>query len=110
MAKISAICAAAAALVSTLSCADVLRDPTAPINYVPKVSVPDGASKSSGGLALNAIFLNSPARAIISGNRVGVGDEVDGYKVTGIFPGRVELSRNDEKITLKMHADVLKAN
>ena len=81
--------------------AEMLRDPTQPLNYT--VSGYDAPADSNGSMKLSAVFYGSRPYAVISGKVVHVGESLGGYQVSRIYSGTVELKNGSETVTLKMH-------
>ncbi len=71
------------------------RDPTRP--YTPPVAVRAAVAKS---FVVNAIFVSSRRQiAVINGQRVAVGDVVDGATVTRIEKHEITLDANGREVT-----------
>lgn len=81
--------------------AEMLRDPTQPLNYT--VSGDVAPADSNGSLKLSAVFYGSRPYAVISGRVVHVGESLRGYQVSRIYNGAVELKNGAETVTLKMY-------
>lgn len=83
-----------------------LRDPTRPpLQRVDPASDPKARPRAP--LALTAVFFAEGHRiAIVNGERVGVGDVVQGARVIAIERGRVVLVREDTRFELELVDDV----
>lgn len=104
MVRIFALCGALLALFS-MPCGwaqDLVRDPTQPINYVPSAQS-SSSNVSYEGLKLNGIFESARPTALINGKRYHVGETVEGYKVSSIRPSQVVLTKDQEKLVLKLY-------
>ncbi len=80
--------------------AEMLRDPTQPLNHV---AVENSSTVSDGGLKLGAIFLGHRPYAVINGKAIHEGEKYDSYLVKKISSGSVELEGAGETLLLKMH-------
>lgn len=83
--------------------AEMLKDPTVPLNYSDwSVSVSEDAF-SQNGMKLSAIYVGNKPYAVISNKVVHVGDDFNGYKIAKIARGYVELENNSEKLKLTIY-------
>ncbi len=97
--------AAALLLLPAWAAADLLRDPTQPIDYAPAASTQ--TESREGGLRLTAVFTGSRPSAVIGGRRVHVGDRVQDYEVRSIAAGKVELIRGGEISVLRLYSSTI---
>ncbi len=74
--------------------AELLRDPTRP--YTPRPPV----IKSVASFSVSAVFISKDRRiAIVNGQRVTEGDQINGATVTEILPDQVLLNVHGKKVT-----------
>ncbi len=92
-----------ALLMPMCASADMLRDPTVPLSYVPADTSSSSNTSSQGNMTLGAIYISNNSYAVINGKVVRVGDDVSGYTVSKITRGYVELDGKTEKLKLTMY-------
>ena len=81
-----------------------LPDPTRPSGWQD-----DGGSAGNQGLVLQATTVSASRRiAVINGQRLAVGDLVQGAKVVEVQPFHVRLQRAGRDITLRLTAPLAK--
>lgn len=89
-------------LLSPVVQAEVLRDPTQPLE------APAGqgeASQARGLPRLQSIMLgNGPARAVLDGQSYRIGDSVNGYRLVGIDADAVLLDKGGKRLRLALFA------
>ncbi|NEZ03706.1 hypothetical protein G4Y73_05995 [Wenzhouxiangella sp. XN201] len=85
-----------------------IDDPTRPMSEVEiRAWLDQSAGKESErpGLRLQSILLSDSRQlAIINGQRVAVGDQIENARVQAIEPGRVRLERDGETILLELNS------
>lgn len=84
------------------SFAEVIRDPTIPIDYIP---IDNGGEKSyvdENGLRLTVIYVSNDKSAVINGKKYRIGDMVNGYRIETIKPREVLLSKDGTTLVLSL--------
>ncbi len=78
--------------------AELLRDPTRPYSVMPVVMPAIAAS-----FTVTAIFMSDKRRvAIVNGQRVSEGDQVDGATVVEILGDRLRLDHRGTEVTTRL--------
>jgi len=96
----------AASLCATADAA-ALDDPTQPPNYIPVAARP-GAGQGQPRWRLQSTLTGQKRNvAVINGQRLLVGQTVDGAKIISIEPGQVVLSVADEEVTLAVFPSMI---
>ncbi|MGE6108689.1 SctD/MshK family protein [Aeromonas sobria] len=89
-------------LLSPLAQAEVLRDPTLPLEGVAGSAK---APQERGLPKLQSIMLgNGPARAVLNGQSYRIGERVNGYQLVGIDADAVLLDKGGKRLRLPLFA------
>jgi len=87
---------------SAIVAEEKLRDPTAPLNYVPK-------AVQASRLDLQAVYKRDDRLlAIVNGQLVKRGDVIQGATIIAIHDKSLEYKRNGVRQTLKLRPSVMK--
>ncbi|EOD55202.1 MSHA biogenesis protein MshK [Aeromonas molluscorum 848] len=87
-------------LLAPLAQAEVLRDPTQPLDGLTGSAK---APQAAGLPRLQSIMLgNGPARAVLDGQSYRVGDQVNGYRLAGIDADAVLLDKGGKRLRLAL--------
>jgi len=85
-----------------------LDDPTQPPNYI-QVAARPGVEQGQPRWRLQSTLTGSERNvAVINGQRLLVGQTVDGAKIISIEPGRVVVSVANEEMTLAVFPSMIK--
>ncbi|MGN1356434.1 MAG: hypothetical protein ACI4VX_01945 [Succinivibrionaceae bacterium] len=82
--------------------ADMLRDPTVPLNFQAGALISESVQQK-GEWDLEAIYITSRPYAVINGKALHVGEQLNGYTVSKIARGNVELDNGTEKLNLTLY-------
>jgi MSHA biogenesis protein MshK len=89
-------------LLAPLAQAEVLRDPTQPLDGLAGNASP---VQGAGLPRLQSIMLgNGPARAVLDGQSYRIGDRVNGYRLVGIDADAVHLDKGGKRLRLALFA------
>jgi hypothetical protein len=101
---------------SSLTCvADVVQDPTMPLLNLNGTGLSSSATekeeeKATSLILQSVIVQNGRKIAVINNQLVVVGQQIEGYKVTGIVPYGAELLGEGERDGEKLSLTLYKAN
>ena len=100
----------AAAALSTTACADGLSDPTRPPSgFDLAASGAKAAESAPAPLVLESVLIHPDSRlAIISGERLALGQKIRGLRLVRIGEAEVVLLDGGERRTLKLYPGVQK--
>lgn len=91
----------------------IVKDPTRPlVNFGEKTFVGDTnleQKKSNTALILQGVLVENGRKVAVINNRlVGVGEQIEGYTVTGIIPYGAQLSLEEETLSLSLISENVK--
>lgn len=93
-------------LLALAGAAEAARDPTLP----PPSQLPAATAEAPAPLRLQAILRTSQgaAQAVINGQRLRVGEEVDGARLLAIYPRSVLIERQGQRQPLRLAEPIVK--
>lgn len=98
------LCMLLSLMISSSYAADILRDPTTPLNFF--VSNTSQVQSSQTSMTLQAVFLGKKPRAVIGGISYKIGDECGDFVLAAIKRSSVILlnEKDGQKMELSLYS------